>query len=178
MPTGMRALNSGGWRSAREAPAFVPRPLSPPGSDRGPVLCPSASARTVPRESGNAGCPTTSSRGSSQANRRWDASAHVNFADLCVRKLVSALACWAYASIADFAPDAGRQKGHLHPPRSRRIVSGRLARRLTTMLPAMRLADARETTRMHRVAGLTGARTTVVTTRPCRAPITPSRMRG
>jgi magnesium chelatase family protein len=38
------------------------------------------------------------------------------------------------------------------------------------MLPAMRLADARETTRMHRVAGRTGARTAVVTTCPCRAP--------
>ena len=45
-----------------------------------------------------------------------------------------------------------------------------LARRLTTILPAMRLAEALETTRIHRVAGLTGARTAVVTTRPCRAP--------
>ena len=39
-----------------------------------------------------------------------------------------------------------------------------LARRLTTMLPAMRLAEALETTRMHRVAGRTGDRTAVVTT--------------
>jgi magnesium chelatase family protein len=45
-----------------------------------------------------------------------------------------------------------------------------LARRLTTLVPAMRLADARETTRIHRVAGRTGARTAVVTTRPFRAP--------
>jgi magnesium chelatase family protein len=45
-----------------------------------------------------------------------------------------------------------------------------LARRLTTILPAMRLAEALETTRIHRVAGLTGARTAVVTTRPFRAP--------
>jgi magnesium chelatase family protein len=45
-----------------------------------------------------------------------------------------------------------------------------LARRLTTILPAMRLAEAIEPARIHRVAGLTGARTTVVTTRPCRAP--------
>jgi predicted ATPase with chaperone activity len=45
-----------------------------------------------------------------------------------------------------------------------------LARRLTTIVPAMRLADALETTRIHRVAGLTGARTAMVTTRPCRAP--------
>jgi magnesium chelatase family protein len=34
-----------------------------------------------------------------------------------------------------------------------------LARRLTTILPAMRLAEALETTRIHSVAGLTGART-------------------
>jgi Magnesium chelatase, subunit ChlI len=32
------------------------------------------------------------------------------------------------------------------------------------------LAEAIETTRIHRVAGLTGDRTAVVTTRPCRAP--------
>jgi magnesium chelatase family protein len=38
------------------------------------------------------------------------------------------------------------------------------------MLPAMTLAEALETTRIHRVAGRTGARTAVVTTRPCRAP--------
>ena len=43
------------------------------------------------------------------------------------------------------------------------------ARRLTTILPAMTLAEAIETTRIHRVAGLTGDRTAVVTTRPCRA---------
>jgi hypothetical protein len=43
-----------------------------------------------------------------------------------------------------------------------------LARLLTTILPAMPLAL--ETTRMHRVAGLTGARTAVVATRPFRAP--------
>jgi magnesium chelatase family protein len=44
------------------------------------------------------------------------------------------------------------------------------ARRLTTILPAMTLAEALETTRIHRVAGLTGDRTAVVTTRPCRVP--------
>jgi magnesium chelatase family protein len=44
------------------------------------------------------------------------------------------------------------------------------ARRCPTILPAMTLAEAIATTRLHRVAGLTGARTTVVTTRPCRAP--------
>ena len=33
----------------------------------------------------------------------------------------------------------------------------------------MRLAEALETTRIHSVAGLTGARTALVTTRPCRA---------
>jgi magnesium chelatase family protein len=45
-----------------------------------------------------------------------------------------------------------------------------LARRLTTILPAMPLAEAIETTRIHRVTGLTGDRTALVTTRPCRAP--------
>jgi magnesium chelatase family protein len=45
-----------------------------------------------------------------------------------------------------------------------------LARRLTTILPAMTLAEAIATTRIHRVAGLTSARTAWVTTRPCRAP--------
>jgi hypothetical protein len=45
-----------------------------------------------------------------------------------------------------------------------------LARRLTTILPAMILAEAIETTRIHRVAGLTGGRTTLVPTRPSRAP--------
>jgi hypothetical protein len=34
----------------------------------------------------------------------------------------------------------------------------------------MRLAEALDTTRIHGVAGLTGARTAMVTTRPCRAP--------
>jgi magnesium chelatase family protein len=34
----------------------------------------------------------------------------------------------------------------------------------------MRLADALETTRLHRLAGRTGARTALITTRPCRAP--------
>jgi hypothetical protein len=41
-----------------------------------------------------------------------------------------------------------------------------LARRLTTILPAMSLAEALETTRIHSVAGLTGARTAMVTTPP------------
>jgi predicted ATPase with chaperone activity len=45
-----------------------------------------------------------------------------------------------------------------------------LARRLTTILPAMSLAEALETTRIHSVAGLTGDRTALVTTRPFRAP--------
>jgi magnesium chelatase family protein len=45
-----------------------------------------------------------------------------------------------------------------------------LARRLTTILPPTTLLEALETTRIHRVAGLTGDRTAWVTTRPCRAP--------
>jgi magnesium chelatase family protein len=43
-------------------------------------------------------------------------------------------------------------------------------RRLTAILPAMRLADALETTCLHRVGGLMGARTALVTTRPFRVP--------
>src|SRR5919109_824885 len=46
----------------------------------------------------------------------------------------------------------------------------RQARRLTTILPAMRLAEAMDTTYIHRVPGCTGARPAAVTTRPCRAP--------
>jgi magnesium chelatase family protein len=45
-----------------------------------------------------------------------------------------------------------------------------LARRLATILPDMTLAGAIETTRIHRVAGLTDCHTAVVTTRPFRAP--------
>jgi magnesium chelatase family protein len=45
-----------------------------------------------------------------------------------------------------------------------------LARRLTTILPAMVLAEAIETTRIHRVAGRSAPRMAVVTTRPCRGP--------
>jgi magnesium chelatase family protein len=45
-----------------------------------------------------------------------------------------------------------------------------LARRLTPMLPAMRLAEALETTHIPSVAGRTGTRTAVVATRPFRAP--------
>ena len=48
--------------------------------------------------------------------------------------------------------------------------TSRLARRLTTILPAMTLAEAIETTRIHSIAGLTGDRTALVTTRPFRAP--------
>ena len=45
-----------------------------------------------------------------------------------------------------------------------------VARWLTIILPAMSLAEALDTTRIHRIAGLTGDRTARVTTRPCRAP--------
>jgi magnesium chelatase family protein len=45
-----------------------------------------------------------------------------------------------------------------------------LARRLTTILPEMTLAEAIDTTRIHRVAGLTGAHIALVTTRPCHTP--------
>jgi magnesium chelatase family protein len=45
-----------------------------------------------------------------------------------------------------------------------------LARCLTTIRPDMTLADALDTICIHGVAGCTGRRTAVVTTRPCRAP--------
>ncbi len=45
-----------------------------------------------------------------------------------------------------------------------------LARRLATILPAMSLAEALETTRIQRVAGRTVGRTAFVTTHPFRAP--------
>ena len=51
-----------------------------------------------------------------------------------------------------------------------------LARRFSTILPAMTLAEAIDSMRIHRVAGLTGDRTTLVTTRPCRTRITPFRL--
>ena len=41
---------------------------------------------------------------------------------------------------------------------------------LTTILPDLTLAEAIETTRIHPVAGDTGERTALVTTRPCRRP--------
>jgi predicted ATPase with chaperone activity len=44
-----------------------------------------------------------------------------------------------------------------------------LARCLATILPATRLAEALETTHIHRVADLSGERTACVTTCPCRA---------
>jgi magnesium chelatase family protein len=44
-----------------------------------------------------------------------------------------------------------------------------LARRLTPSLPAMTPAEALETTRLHRTAGRTGARTALVTACPFRA---------
>jgi magnesium chelatase family protein len=45
-----------------------------------------------------------------------------------------------------------------------------LARRLATMLPDMPLAEALETTRIHRVVGLTGRQAACITSRTCRAP--------
>jgi predicted ATPase with chaperone activity len=44
------------------------------------------------------------------------------------------------------------------------VGTSRLAQRLTTIWPALTLAEALETTRIHRVAGLTGARTICVVT--------------
>jgi len=50
------------------------------------------------------------------------------------------------------------------------MITPREALHFTTILPAMTLAEAIETTRIHRVAGLTGDCTALVTTRPFRAP--------
>jgi predicted ATPase with chaperone activity len=51
-----------------------------------------------------------------------------------------------------------------------------LARHLITILPEITLAEAIDTISVHRVAGRTGARTALGTTRSCCAPITPSQM--
>ena len=53
-----------------------------------------------------------------------------------------------------------------------------LAWRLSIILPAMTQAETRATMRSHIVAGRTGARTALVTTRPCRPPTRPSPMWG
>jgi hypothetical protein len=45
--------------------------------------------------------------------------------------------------------------------------------RLTSVLPVMTLAEAIDTTRIHRVGVRTGARTALVTSRPCHTPIVP-----
>ncbi len=45
--------------------------------------------------------------------------------------------------------------------------TSRLARRLTTIFPAMRVAEALDTTRIPRVAGRTGRRTALMTMRFC-----------
>ncbi len=56
-------------------------------------------------------------------------------------------------------------------PRARPTWGGAVeaGRRLTTILPAMRLAEGLNTTRLHRVAGRTGGHTAFATTRPCHA---------
>ena len=66
------------------------------------------------------------------------------------------------------------------PPMGSRIAAGPAIpglcgwitgeRRLTTLLAPLILAEALETTRFHRGDGRTGGPTTLVTTRPCRAP--------
>jgi magnesium chelatase family protein len=55
------------------------------------------------------------------------------------------------------------QRPLLGPPGAGKSM---LARRLTTILPAMTLGEAIETARIHRVAGLTGDRTVFVTASP------------
>jgi predicted ATPase with chaperone activity len=48
---------------------------------------------------------------------------------------------------------------------------------LTTILADMTLPEAIAIPRIHLVAGRTGARTALVTTRPCRAPLLDRRLR-
>jgi hypothetical protein len=57
-------------------------------------------------------------------------------------------------------------------PASRTFGGGEIdvSTRLATILPDLPLAEALDTTRIHRVAGLTGRRPAVVTTRPFRSP--------
>jgi predicted ATPase with chaperone activity len=50
--------------------------------------------------------------------------------------------------------------------------------RLNAIVPALTLAEALETTRICRVAGRTGRRPAVVSTRPFRAPTSPLRIWG
>ena len=59
---------------------------------------------------------------------------------------------------------------NLKTAQQRGFFTKKLVRRLSTIPPAMTLAEAIETTRIHSVAGLTGDRTALVTTRPFRAP--------
>ena len=61
-------------------------------------------------------------------------------------------------------------KGEIAPIPTAWELPQDLAGRLALILPAMTLAEAIETTRIPSVAGLTGDRTALVTTPPCRAP--------
>jgi predicted ATPase with chaperone activity len=56
--------------------------------------------------------------------------------------------------------------------------TSRLARRLATTVLAMTLAEAFDTVRIHRAAGLTGDRMACATARPCRIPTSPWPMEG
>jgi hypothetical protein len=67
------------------------------------------------------------------------------------------------------ARDPEEARHLLDPVLERMMAAVGLARRLTTILPAMPPAEALDTTRIHRVAGRVGARTALVTARSCRA---------
>ena len=78
------------------------------------------------------------------------------------------------------AEDQALPRGHVHGHGQINLLActapapcgilAALARRLTTLRPATALAEALATTRLPRVAGLTGRHTAVVTLRPRRAP--------
>jgi hypothetical protein len=71
----------------------------------------------------------------------------------------------SYQSTKSAKARVGRPRGSLSQMQQSGIVDWMLARRLTTILPAMTLPDALDTTRIHRVADLTGTRTACVITR-------------
>jgi hypothetical protein len=65
--------------------------------------------------------------------------------------------------------DSYRLDHDAHPAslRAADMAICRRARHLTAILPAMTVAEALETTRIHRVAGVTGDSTAQMTIRPC-----------
>jgi predicted ATPase with chaperone activity len=89
-----------------------------------------------------------------------------------VGAIVHARCYWAVGKRSQSS--CGRFDHHLLLRGALEVGASLLARRLTPILPAMTMADALEPTRIHCIPSLTGSRTAVVATGPCRAPITSS----